>query len=141
VAAGLIASLALAVLAVTGCADGGPAGDGSEADSTIQGIPDGWDGPAPDPLTGQPSAGWIDDDEFAVITMGSGSCPPVPSEPEVVNPGAVRIEFGPSPHEVCTADMSPTTHVFALSDELTERPITVTITYTDYDEVYELQLP
>ena len=37
--------------------------------------------------------------------------------------------------------MSPTTHVFALPDELTERPITVTITYRDYDEVYELELP
>ncbi|KAF2412864.1 hypothetical protein B1729_12845 [Microbacterium sp. B35-04] len=134
--AGLIASLALALFAVTGCA-----GDGSGAASTVQGIPDSWNGPVPDPLTGQPAAGWIDDDEFAVITMGSGSCPPVPSEPEVADAGAVHIEFGPSPNDICTADMSPTTHVFALPDELTDRPITVTITYRDYDEVYELPLP
>ena len=105
------------------------------------GNPRSWDGPVPDPLTGQPAAGWIDDDEFAVITMGSGSCPPVPAEPEVSSPGEVRIEFGPSPHEVCTADMSPTTHVFALPEELIDRPITVTVTYRDYDEVYELPLP
>ena len=134
--AGLIASAAMAVLAITGCAGGG-----SAAQDTIQGIPDDWDGPVPDPLTGEPAAGWIDDDEFAVITMGSGSCPPVPSEPEVTSPGEVRIEFGPSPNEVCTADMSPTTHVFTLPEELIDRPITVTVTYQDYDEVYELELP
>ena len=139
--AGLIASLTLVVVAATGCEGGGPSGDGSEADRTTQGIPDGWDGPVPDPLTGQPSAGWIDGDEFAVITMGSGSCPPVPSEPDVVNAGEVHIEFGPSPNEVCTADMSPTTHVFALPDELTDRPLAVTITYAEDDEVYELRLP
>lgn len=129
--AGLLAS-ALAVLALTGCAGGGPGSDRTE-----QGIPDDWTGPAPDPLTGEPAAGWIDDDEFAVITMGSGSCPPVPSEPEAVGDDGLRIEFGPSPNEVCTADMSPTTHVFRLPDELTGRPIA----YTDYDEVYELELP
>ena len=53
----------------------------------------------------------------------------------------MRIEFGPSPNEICTADMWPTTHVFALPDALTDRPIAVTITYRDYDEVYELELP
>ena len=139
--AGLITSAAMTLLAVAGCAGGGSGSDGSAAQDTEQGIPDDWDGPVPDPLTGQPAAGWIDDDEFAVITMGSGSCPPVPSEPEVTSPGEMRIEFGPSPNEVCTADMSPTTHVFALPAELIDRPITVTITYTDYDEVYELELP
>lgn len=129
-----IAAVVLALLALTGCS-------GSGADQTIRGIPDDWEGPMPDPLTDEPSAGWIDDDEFAIITMGSGSCPPVPSAPQVRGSGEVEVEFGPSPNNPCTADMGPTTHVFRLPPAVIDRPVTVTVTYQDYDEVYELELP
>jgi hypothetical protein len=132
--------LALVALMVSGCATG-PSGDGSQADRVVRGIPEVWSGPNIDPLEGGPVVGWIDDDEFAVVTMGSGSCPPVAREPEVVGPGELRVTFGPSPHDPCTADMSTTTHVFALPAEVTDRPVTITVTFEDWNEEFVLELP
>lgn len=133
--------MALGLVALSGCAsDPGEGGDGSQADRVVRGIPDGWSGPQPDPLGGVPVVGWVDDDEFGVITMGSGSCPAVAQEPEVVSDAEIRIDFGPSPYDPCTADMAATTHVFVLPDQVTGRPVTVTVTYLDFDEEYVLEL-
>ena len=48
--------------------------------------------------------------------------------------------FGPSPHDACTDDLAPTTHVLDLPAEVTERPITVVVGYDESDETHTLTL-
>lgn len=46
----------------------------------------------------------------------------------MTGPGAVQIPFAESPHDVCTADMAPTTHVFGLPESVVERPVDIMVT-------------
>ena len=132
------------LLALAGCTPGTPGsdlfGDGTQADQVVKGAPDGWEGRDPDLLNGDPVVGWVSDTEFGVITMGSGSCPAVASELEILDVDEVRVEFGPSPHNPCTADMAATTHVFELPASVSERPVTVIVQFTEYETKYVLEL-
>ena len=132
------------LLTMAGCVPGAPGsglfGDGSQADRVVKGIPDGWNGPDPDLLNGDPVVGWVNDTEFGVITQGSSSCPHVASELKVLHADEVRVEFGPSPHNPCTADMAATTHVFELPSSVSERPVTVIVAFTEYEAEYVLEL-
>ncbi|MEF3403536.1 hypothetical protein [Agromyces sp. CCNWLW203] len=132
------------LLALAGCVPGapgnGPIGDGSQADRVVKGIPDGWAGPDPDLLNVDPVVGWVNDTEFGVITQGSSSCPAIASELQVLDADEVRVEFGPSRHDPCTADMAATTHVFELPSSVSERPVTVIVQFTDYETEYVLEL-
>ncbi len=105
----------------------------------VSGFVDGWGGPEPDPLDHQPVVGWLSDDDFGVITMGSSSCPSVAGDLQVLAADEVRIEFGQSPHDPCTADMSPTTHVFQLPSSVDGRPLTVIVEEHDTEYVLELR--
>jgi len=51
----------------------------SQAERVITGLPEGWTGPAPDLLEVVPVVGWVNADEFGIVTIGSSSCPPVAS--------------------------------------------------------------
>lgn len=132
------------LLALAGCVPGSPGsglfGDGSQADRVVKGIPDRWDGPDRDLLNGDPVVGWVSDTEFGVITVGSGSCPAVASELQILGSDEVRVEFGPSPHNPCTADMAATTHVFELPSSVSERPVTVLVRFAEYEMEYVLEL-
>ncbi|WP_188742735.1 hypothetical protein [Agromyces bauzanensis] len=133
------------LMTMTGCAAGVPGngffGDGSRADRVVKGVASDWDGPDPDLLNGHPVVGWVSDTEFGVITVGSSSsCPAVAGELQVLGADEVQIEFGLSPHDPCTADMAATTHVFVLPPEVTERPVTVTVQYAEYETEYVLEL-
>lgn len=132
----------IGLLAMAGCA-GGPGGlnDGSQADRVIRGAPENWEGPDPDPFDLRPVVGWVSDTEFGVITLGSSSCPAVAGELQVVADDAIAIEFTQSPHDPCTADLSPTTHVFELPSSVDGRPITVTVQDRQFDTEYVLELP
>lgn len=134
----------VAGLMMTGCAAGLPGsgffGDGSRADRVVKGVPSEWNGPGSDLLNGHPVVGWVSDTEFGVITVGSSSCPAVAGELEALGTDKIQIEFGPSPHNPCTADMASTTHVFELPPEVNDRPVTVTVRYAEFETEYVLEL-
>lgn len=129
----------MVIVAVSGCA---PESEGprSLAERVVRGVPETWAGPPLDPLDGSPEVGWLSDDEFDVVTRGSSSCPPVAISLEVTGEGDVRISFAHSPHDTCTADDGPTTHVFRIPDGIDERPVTVTLTFPS-GGTYPLSLP
>ncbi|GAA1794526.1 hypothetical protein GCM10009748_32140 [Agromyces lapidis] len=139
------AGLAIAGLFVlAGCAPrspgGGPFGDGSQAERVVRGMPEGWTGPDPDLLDGEPVVGWVSDTEFGVVTMGSSSCPAVARELEVLGAREVQIEFGQSPNDPCTADMAATTHVFELPPTVDGRPVTVIVKLDGFEPEFALEL-
>lgn len=132
--------LLLSLGALAGC-QALPGGDGSQADRVVRGIPTPWIA-APQPTPGEGSSvGWTADDEFGVVTMGSGSCPAVAGALRVVSASEVAVEFRQSPRTTCTADMAPTTHLFRLPADVSEEPVTVVVSFEDWPEVERLELP
>ena len=129
----------LIVLAVAGCAAPfAPSSTPGVAETVRPGAPDGMD---IDLLGGTAAGTWLDDGErFAIITMGSGSCPPVATAITVESVDHLALTFSPSPNDPCTADMSATTHEFALPDGITGRPVTITVTYDDWDGIDTITL-
>lgn len=123
--------VALALTLLAGCAS-------SVADAVYPGSPDGvtisgsLDGPA---------AGWITEGErFAVVTMGSSSCPVVATELTVVAADQLALTFGRSPNNPCTGDLAPTTHEFDLPADIVERPVQIDVTYEHGDWTATLTL-
>lgn len=119
-----------AMVGLTACSSAGPGGESGTPGSgflvTVSpGAPTGSELPT---LNDGPAVAWIDDGtQFAVVTMGSSSCPPSARDVVVDAPDRLTIVFEPSPNEVCTADYGPTTHAFTLPTEITQRPITVVV--------------
>lgn len=114
----------------------------SVADSTEAGIPDApafeqyQDWNLPDPMPGwgpQPVVGWIDEGEtFAVVTWGSSSCPYIPTALEAAGAAALTVTLTlPASYEACTEGLGAWTHTFTLPDEVTGRPIAVTVAGDD----------
>ena len=125
-------------LALTGCA--APV---SVANDTSSGGPPGFDGSG-GLLNGEPSAIWISGRrEFAIVTFGSSSCPPVPTAISAPDASHIAITFVKSPNTPCTADIGATTHKFDLPDEVdADGSVTVDVTYDfDTDYQYALELP
>ena len=115
----------------------------SVANDTSEGSPPGFDGGG-GLLNGEPSAIWISGrHEFAIVTFGSSSCPPVPTSITAVDAHHMAITFVKSPNSPCTADMSPTTHKFDVPDGVeADGAVAVAVTYkfdTEYN--YKLVLP
>jgi hypothetical protein len=123
-AAALVA-FAAAVVLLAGCS-------GSVARSSEPGIPDGLSIDQSEGLGA--AAGWIVEGEiFAVVTWGSSSCPRAPVGLEAVAVDQLDLTFDAPSGVVCTADMAATTHTFDLPTVITERPITITVSYRDGD--------
>ncbi|GGH50999.1 hypothetical protein [Microbacterium album] len=124
-------------MALSGCA--GPPG---VADRTYRGLPTSPALPEPaDPLPEEPMASWLEDsNRIALVTWGSSACPRVVTAIEARDASTVQLTLEPSGREVCTADMSPTTHELTLPDDATGRPLTLLLTYTDWPEATELTL-
>lgn len=115
----------------------------SVANDTSKGSPPGFDGDG-GLLNGEPSAIWISGRrEFAIVTFGSSSCPPVPTSISAIDEHHLAITFVKSPNSPCTADMAPTTHKFNVPDGVdADGAVAVAVTYefdTEYD--YQLVLP
>lgn len=127
------------IAVVSGCA-AESAGPASVAESVVRGVPETWTGPELDLLNGTPAVGWLSDDEFGVVTIGSSACPPVATSLEVVGAADLRVDFVGSPNDTCSADMGATTHVFRLPGDIDQRPVTVTLSFTPEDR-YPLFLP
>ncbi|MBW9121919.1 hypothetical protein JNB63_17615 [Microbacterium trichothecenolyticum] len=119
------------VIALAGCAANPGIG------TVSRGAPDG----VLDPLSESPTAVWVERGEsFAIVTIGSSSCPAVATEVETDGTDLVSVTFGSSPNTPCTADMAPTTHQFDLPAEVTSDAISVKIRFEDWPEVYTIPL-
>ena len=122
----------LLLLATTGCSATGV------ANSVERGVPDGLE---VDLLSGEPAAAWIEEGKrFAIVTMGSSSCPAVATALSADGEDRVTVTFGPSPRNPCTADMAATTHTFDLPSGSNPGRLTIEVTYEDWPDVHELTL-
>jgi hypothetical protein len=127
----------LILLLMTGCAGpGGP--DPGVAESMEPGAPDDaeidWSSPAP-------AATWVERGErFAIVTMGSSSCPPIATAITADGVDRILVRFAPSPHDPCTADMAATTHTFAVPEGVEPSSVTVEVSYEDWPNVHRLTL-
>ncbi|WES65989.1 hypothetical protein P0L94_07920 [Microbacter sp. GSS18] len=122
----------LAVIVLAGCAANPGVG------SVSRGVPDGV---TLDPFSEGPAAVWIDRGEsFAVVTLGSSSCPAMATEVSASRDDRVSVTFGPSPSTTCTADMAPTTHTFDLPAGVSGDAISVEIHFEEWPEVYTIAL-
>lgn len=118
-----VTSIALAAI-VGGCAYDVP------AETEYRGAPDGIE---MDPLNEAPAGVWLERGRtFAIVTMGSSSCPPVAKSVTANSHQGVTVVFSQSPNDPCTADMAPTTHEFDLPDDVSGYPVTVEIVYEDW---------
>jgi hypothetical protein len=67
--------------------------------------------------SGLPSAGWADDDAFALLTWGSSSCVPTVENVVATTPGEIAVTFATPPaDQVCTADFGPRVTVVTVPD-------------------------
>lgn len=124
----------VAICALTGCSGQG----GGIAESVSPGAPQGID---MDPSGDGPAAAWVERGAtFAIVTWGSGSCPLVATALAAAEPDHITVTFGQSPNDPCTADMAPTTHEFALPEEVTGLPIVVDVNYEDWPHTDTLTL-
>jgi hypothetical protein len=107
----------------------------SVADRTYRGTTETSGGPGEGAAFSESAQGtWLERNQtFAVTIWGSSSCPSIPTsiEPEADN--AITIHLEPSPHDPCTADMAPTTHEFTVPSGSGTAPLTITLTYADWD--------
>lgn len=98
----------------------------SAADRVVVGVPDGFrEGSiAPEiPSTAAPRAGWVSDDKFGIVLLGSSSCPPTVTRLTVVSPDEMTFSVDSRPRGTCTDDAIPTTHIFQVPPEITQRPV------------------
>lgn len=112
------------------------------SESVAPGVPDGWESRIDQNRLGeQILTGWIEEGKtFAVVIWGSSSCVPIADSIDSNADNSMVLTFRASPNEVCTADMSPSTHTFALPKRVTQRPIELTVVLPDaeQDDVSEL---
>ncbi len=142
-------AVAGAVLLAAGCAQEGE-DQGSAVTEPVPateqvapGVPEGWETQIDiNRLGEQILAGWVDEGEsFAVVTWGSSTCVPTADTIQVTGSDSVTVVFAPSENEVCTADMAPSTHTLALPEGVTDRPVELTVTLSEFDrsESFELK--
>ncbi len=77
---------------------------------------------------------------LSVVTVGSGSCPPVPTSITSSDSSTIAITFVQSPNSPCSADLGPTTHEFKIPDGVdVDAQVTVNVLF-DFDTDYEYEL-
>lgn len=75
-----------------------------------------------------PSAGWVDDGQFALLTWGSSSCAPMVQDATVVEGNQITVTFSAPPADmVCTADMAPRVTLVAV-DDVEDNVVDLTLT-------------
>ncbi len=86
---------------------------------------------SPDSAYPFPTAGWLDGGgRFAVVLVGSSSCPAVTSSIEVPDPHTVRLGLDRQKSDVCSADLAPRTYVIGTPTDV-DRAQDVTLEYGD----------
>ncbi|MCR2825525.1 hypothetical protein [Microbacterium sp. zg.Y909] len=104
------------------------AGDGYRGETDLDGVAGL---PAPSGETDYaPSAGWVDEGVFAIVTWGSSSCPPTVQGIEVTASDAVAVTFAePEPDRMCTMDIAPRAVLAYPEGDLdADAPVTLTLT-------------
>jgi hypothetical protein len=92
-------------------------------------------------FSAEPLAVWDHDRTIlAIVTVGSGSCPPVPTEISAKDDSTIALTFVRSPNSPCSADLGPTTHEFKIPDGIeVEGEVTVELLFDfDTDLTYTL---
>ncbi|WP_298745076.1 hypothetical protein [uncultured Microbacterium sp.] len=75
-----------------------------------------------------PSAGWVDDGQFALLTWGSSSCAPMVQDATVAEGNQITVTFtDPPADQVCTADMAPRVTLVAV-DDVEDNVVDLTLT-------------
>lgn len=98
----------------------------SAADRVVVGVPEGFREGSIAPeiaSTASPRAGWVSDDEFGIVLLGSSSCPPTVTRLTVVSPDEMSFSVDSRQRGNCTDDAIPTTHIFQVPPEITQRPV------------------
>jgi hypothetical protein len=77
---------------------------------------------------------------LSVVTVGSGSCPPVPTAISSPDATTVNITFVKSPNSPCSADLGPTTHEFKIPDGVDVDGTVIVNVHFDFDADYNYEL-
>ncbi len=99
---------------------------------------------ADDPYAGfgEPAVTWIEVGRtFDLVTYGSSSCPYIVAGVEATSVDQVVLRLTRSGGDVCTADIGPSKQQVVLPGEVSERPVTVLLDYTESDTLAKLTLP
>jgi hypothetical protein len=77
---------------------------------------------------------------LAVVTVGSLSCPPVPTAISAKDDTTIALTFVRSPNTPCSADLSPTTHEFEIPEGIDiDGDVVVEILFDfDTDQTYSV---
>jgi len=84
-----------------------------------------------------PSAGWVDDGQFVIVTWGSSTCPPVVSDVTASSATEVTVTFATPPEDqACTMDMVPRANVAQITAELDDdAEVFAILTGAEFDNV------
>ncbi|WP_100813857.1 hypothetical protein [Microbacterium lacus] len=118
--------IAIAALALSSCADPEPDHGGVRGEPTLTGqalVVTGID-ETTDPL-GPAVRAWYSDGTLVVTTLGSGSCPGVPSIEEIGD-DTVILSVVSNSEGPCTADLGPTTFELPVDQDLAGYTVDVT---------------
>lgn len=135
-------ALALAVLAfliafLGPIAESGatPTPGGTEGQGSTDGQGDGAE------ISFDPTVSWLEPGRsFTLVTYGSSTCPQEVIGVEGTASDRVTVQLETSGGEVCTADLAPKEQEVTLPQEVSERPVTVLLEFTDTDTRSELTL-
>ncbi|MCU1441243.1 MAG: hypothetical protein JWP85_2240 [Rhodoglobus sp.] len=77
---------------------------------------------------------------LAIVTVGSGSCPPVPTAISAKDASTIALTFVRSPNSPCSADLGPTTHEFKIPEGIdVDGEVTVELLFDfETDQTYTL---
>ncbi|ASN40495.1 hypothetical protein CGQ24_16750 [Arthrobacter sp. 7749] len=71
---------------------------------------------------------------IALVTFGSSSCPSVVSSMEVIGTDALKLRIDSSSGSgPCTAHLTATTHELMVPISVTQRPVSLTLSYPEGD--------
>lgn len=133
-----IHALALAVagaLLLAGC---GPVT--SIASNTYPDVPNGY-AEEVNLFSAEPIAVWDHGRTIlSIVTVGSGSCPPVPISITAPDATTIDITFVKSPNNPCSADLGPTTHEFKIPDGVDVDATVAVNVHFDFDTDYDYEL-
>lgn len=87
-----------------------------------------------------PSAGWVADDLFAILTWGSSSCAPVIETVEETSATEVSVVFADLGERACTMDMAPRVVLAGVAD-VSHDGATVTLSGGDAEFAEPVTLP
>lgn len=88
-----------------------------------------------------PSAGWVDDEMFAILTWGSSTCAPVVQD-VAAEGAAVTVTFATPPaDQACTMDMAPRVVLATAPGDVDDDNATVTLTGGDAQFATPVTIP